>query len=124
MFFEPTTLKNIRLCIQLGHRVGERCSNPSCAAGDNFVVVDEDGVHQVGLDYCDCEKAKHVVTQLLCACWYPATSTAPKLAATFNVLEFFQLLSFESKASVFEFYYTLMQRTDNTGTTKVPVSVR
>ena len=90
--------------------------------GDDFVVVDTNGVHSVGLDYCACEKAEDMVTQLLRARWYPATTTNPKSAATFNVLEFFHLLSFESKASVFEYYYTLMRRTDNTGTTVILVS--
>lgn len=122
MFFERTTLKKIGLRIQLGHRVGEQCSNPSPAAGDDFVVVDGNGIHEVGLDYCSCEKAQDAVTQLLRVRWYPATTTAPKSAATFNVLEFFQLLSFESKASVFEFYYTLMRRTNNTGISTDPVS--
>ena len=88
---------------------------------DDFVVVDTNGVHSVGLDYCDCEKAEDPVTQLLWVRWYPAMTTTPKSAATFNVLEFFHLLSFESKASIFEYYYTLMRRTDNTGTTAVPV---
>jgi hypothetical protein len=106
----------------LGHRVGEPCANPSRAARDDFVVVDENGVHEVGLDFCDCEWADDAVTQLLRVRWFPATTTAPKSAATFNVLELFQLLSFESKASVFEYYYTLMRRTNNTGTKKVPVS--
>ena len=122
MFFERTTLKKIGLRVQLGHRVGEQCSNPSPAAGDDFVVVDGNGIHEVGLDYCSCEKAQDAITQLLRVRWYPATTTAPKSAATFNVLEFFQLLSFESKASVFEFYYTLMRRTNNTGISTDPVS--
>jgi len=122
MFFEPTTLKKIGLRIQLGHRAGDHCPNPRNAAGDDFVVIDNNGIHQVGLDYCGCEKAGDLVTQLLRARLYPATITAPKSAATFNVLQFFQVLSFESKASVFEFYYTLMRRTDNTGTASVPVS--
>ncbi|KIM77247.1 hypothetical protein PILCRDRAFT_56005, partial [Piloderma croceum F 1598] len=118
-FFESTTLKEIGLHIQLGHRAGDHCSNPRNAAGDDFVVVDSNGIHKVGLDYCGCEKACDQVTQLLRARLYPATTTAPKSAATFNTLEFFHLLSFESKASVFEFYYTLMRKTDNTGTTSV-----
>ncbi|KIM74294.1 hypothetical protein PILCRDRAFT_80232, partial [Piloderma croceum F 1598] len=121
-FFESTTLKEIGLRIQLGHRAGDHCSNPCNAAGDDFVVVDSNGIHKVGLDYCGCEKACDQVTQLLRARLYPATTTAPKSAATFNTLEFFHLLSFESKASVFEFYYTLMRKTDNTGTMSVPIS--
>lgn len=102
--------------------MGESCSNPQPAAGDDFVVLDITGVHQIGLDYCGCERATSHSCQLLRARLYPATVMAPKTAATFNVLEFFHLLTFESKASVFEFFNTLTRRTDNTGTVNVPVS--
>lgn len=115
-------MKEIGLRVQLGHRVGEQCSNPKPAAGDNFVVVDTNGVHKIGLDYCDCEFAQHTTTQLLRARWYPATPTAPNTAATFNVLEYFHLLTFESKASVFEFLHASMRRTNNIDILAVPVS--
>jgi hypothetical protein len=83
--------------------------------------VDHTGVHEIGLDFCGCESAQHLVQQLLRMRWFPSTSVAPKSAATFNILKFFQLLTFESKASVFEFYNTLTRRTDNTGIHEVPV---
>ena len=115
-------MKEIGLRIQLGHRVGERCANPKPAIGDDFVVIDINGIHQVGVDYCSCERAIHQVEQVLRARWYPATSITPKTAATFNALEYFQLLTFESKASAFEYIMSLMRRVDNTGTVDVPVS--
>jgi hypothetical protein len=115
-------LKEIGLRVQLGHRVGDRCINPKPAAGDDFVVIDVSGVHNIGLDYCACTTALEMVEQLLRVQWFPATTIGPKTAATFNVLEHFQLLTFESKASVFEFYRTLMHRVDNTDTVGVPVS--
>jgi len=123
IFFENTTLKDIGLRIQLGHRLGESCSNPATATGDDFVIIDVNGVHKIGLDYCDCEKAQHRTTQLLRARLYPATPKSPNTAATFNVLEYFHLLTFESKASVFEFCHTLMRRTNNIYISDVPVSL-
>jgi hypothetical protein len=115
-------LKEVGLRIQLGHRIGEACSNPKLAAGDDFVVIDTNGVHKVGLNYCNCETAQHPTTQLLRMRWYPATPILPNTAATFNVLEHFHLLTFESKASVFEFLHALMRRTNNIYITDVPVS--
>lgn len=109
------------LRIQLGHGIGERCVNPVPATGDDFVIIDCNGVHRVALDYCGCTNAIKETMQLLRARLYPATVQAPKTAATFNVLEFFHLLTFDSKASVFEFYHTLTRRTDNTGTSHIPV---
>jgi hypothetical protein len=39
----------------------------------------------------------------------------PKSAATFRVMKFFQILSFESKCSGYEFYNALARYTDNVG---------
>lgn len=92
------------------------------AHGDNFVVIDINGIHDIALDFCNCETAQPLPVQLLRKRWYPATTVSPRTAATFNVLELFQLLTFESKASAFEVYHTLRRRTDNTGTKTIPVS--
>jgi hypothetical protein len=53
--------------------------------------------------------------QLLRERLFPATTTDPKTAATFSVLEQFHLLSFESKVSAFEFYQGLSRLSDNVG---------
>jgi hypothetical protein len=121
-FFKFQSLKSLGLHIQLGHSVGEPCTNPEVAFADDFVVVDTHGIHFIGLDFCGCESAKPHTTQLLRARWFPATVTNPKTASTFRVLEKFHLLSFESKMSVFEFYYSLVRETDNTGTEPHKVS--
>ncbi|KAG1872264.1 hypothetical protein F4604DRAFT_1881048 [Suillus subluteus] len=70
---------------------------------DDFVVIDVNGIHTIGLDFCGCETAQLQVTQLL------------QTAATFRALEYFQILSFESKASALELYHTIVHLTDNTG---------
>ncbi|KAG2148930.1 hypothetical protein DEU56DRAFT_729907 [Suillus clintonianus] len=114
-FFEDTTLKNLGLRVQLGHPVGERCFNLSRAYDDDFVILDINGVHELALDFCSCESALSHVKQLLRARWYPATSADPKSAATFRLLQHFHMLTFESKASAFEYWQTLARLTDNTG---------
>lgn len=115
------SLKDIGLRIQLNHRIGERCVNPELPIDDDFVVIDINGIHSVGLDYCGCTTAIGRVNQVLQARWYPATTINPKTAVTFNALEYFQLLTFESKSSAFQYYNSLSRRTDNTGIVKVPV---
>ncbi|KIJ58413.1 hypothetical protein HYDPIDRAFT_81314, partial [Hydnomerulius pinastri MD-312] len=114
-YFECVTLKALGLRIQLGHPPGQRCVNPRRAFNDDFVVMDSLGIHEVSLDFCSCETAKDHVTQLLRMRWFPATPTDPRSAATFRVLEAYQLLSFESKASALEFYQSLARLTNNTG---------
>ncbi|KAF7972344.1 hypothetical protein HWV62_18114 [Athelia sp. TMB] len=118
--FVPTSLKALGLRMQLGHPPGTRCINPVPSAGNDFVIVDTNGLHEVSLDFCGCTSARKDTIQLLRARLYPATVKSPQTAATFNVLEFFHLLTFDSKASAFEFYHALGRRTDNTGTINLP----
>ncbi|KAH7905933.1 hypothetical protein BJ138DRAFT_1017003 [Hygrophoropsis aurantiaca] len=116
-YFERITLKGLGLRVQLGHDIGEVCLWPKAAAGDDFVVIDCHGIHEISLDFCGCPLGLTRATQLLRSRWYPATVREPGTAATFAVLEQFHLLSFESKASSFEFYHSIARRTDNTGLT-------
>ncbi|KAI0702783.1 hypothetical protein C8T65DRAFT_579081 [Cerioporus squamosus] len=120
-FFQKITLKELGLRVQLGHDPGDRCFNPKRAFADDFVVLDVMGIHEVGLDFCGCDKNYGIdhTTQLLRACWYPATCVDPKTAATFTLLEHFHVLSLQSKVSGWEFYTTLSRRSDNTGTKPV-----
>lgn len=116
VYFERSLLKSLGLRIQLGHPVGKRCPRPNRTWGDDFVIVDCDQIHEVGLDYCGCgETSKGQVEQLLERRFYPATVVNPKTAATFRVLEMFELLQYESKLSTYEFYQTVSRLTDNTG---------
>ncbi|KAG1809885.1 uncharacterized protein HD556DRAFT_1428132 [Suillus plorans] len=89
--FQTTMLKALGVRFQLGHSI-------------------------VGLDFCGCEFAQPHITQLLHVRLFPATTGDPKSAATFHVLEYFQMLSFESKVSAWEFYNMIARLTDNTGT--------
>ena len=119
-FFERVTPKLLNCRIQLGHPVGEPCLLKYSASGDSFVVIDTSGVHEVGLDYCGC-KADIEATQLLLFRLYPATVHSPNTAVTFRCLRHFQLLSFESKCSAYEYFQTLVRESDNTGLKNVKV---
>lgn len=101
--------------LQLGHASGVQCINPLPAHNVDFVIIDYNGIYEVGLDFCGCAYAEPHIIQLLCVRLFPATTVDPKTAATFRALEYFQMLSFESKVSVFEFYKTAAHLTDNTG---------
>nr|KAG2139966.1 hypothetical protein BD769DRAFT_1626338 [Suillus cothurnatus] len=97
-FFHTVTLKSLGLCIKLSHKAGETC---------------------FGLDFCGCKhKASHY-KQLLWVHLFPATATDPRTTATFGVLKFFHLLSFESKVSAYKFYHSLVRQTNNTGITPI-----
>ncbi|KAI6004158.1 hypothetical protein EDD15DRAFT_2385219 [Pisolithus albus] len=106
-FFQKTSLKSLGLRIQLGHIPGEICGNPKCAFNDDFTVIDSHGIHPVAVDYCDCKSVK--------ISWFPATAVNPRSATTFRLLQEFQLLSFESKVSAYEFYQSLAHNSDDNG---------
>ncbi|KAG1793209.1 uncharacterized protein HD556DRAFT_1432380 [Suillus plorans] len=115
LYFVPVSLKKLGLRVQLGHPAGEYCLLPQKAVNDDFTLIDSNGIHEIGLDFCGCETAERHTKQLLRATWFPATSTNPRTAATFRILEQYHLLSFESKVSGYEFYHSLVRMTDNTG---------
>jgi len=73
-------------------------------------------MHNITIDFCGCGQGdqQHTV-QLLRAHLYPATVIDPQSAATFDALKSFEVLSYESKVSAFEFYHTQSRLTDNTG---------
>ncbi|KAG2094414.1 uncharacterized protein F5147DRAFT_657174 [Suillus discolor] len=114
-YFERISLKTLGLRIQLGHTTGLKCPNPCRAFNDDFIVVDTHSIHEVSLDFCNCATAQSHIQQLLQISWFPLTTSDPKTAATFRVLEHYHLLSFESKVSAFEFYNALSRMFDNTG---------
>lgn len=113
-FFESTSLKALGLRVQLGHTPGLQCHNPERCFDDNFTIIDTTGIHTISLDFCNCEQAPSHFQQLLRFAWFPATTSRPRTAATFRVLELFQLLSLESKISTNEFYNSLSRLMDNT----------
>ncbi|KAF8884033.1 hypothetical protein BD779DRAFT_1538459 [Infundibulicybe gibba] len=119
-YFIVVHLKDLGLRIQLGHPIGQPCTNPKCSFNNEFVVVDTNGIHQISLDFCNCQTSEPSYVQLLRSRLFPATASDPKTAATFHTLEYFQLLSFMSKVSAFEFYNMMARRTDNTGTSPPP----
>ncbi|KAF6758079.1 hypothetical protein DFP72DRAFT_989163 [Ephemerocybe angulata] len=119
-FFLKVPLKSLGLRIQLGHARGALCPKPETAWGDDFVIIDIDGVHTLGVDYCACGgSSKSQVDQLLERRLYPATTVNPKTAATFRVLEVFEILQYESKVSPYELYNTISRLTDNTGIVEI-----
>ncbi|KAJ7810465.1 hypothetical protein B0H13DRAFT_2384593 [Mycena leptocephala] len=74
-------LRELGLCVQLGHPPGVVCPARKPVAMD-FVLYDVTGVHVLAVDFCGC-KDEEWRTQLLRVCWWPATVKAPNTCATF-----------------------------------------
>ncbi|KZP18044.1 hypothetical protein FIBSPDRAFT_717468, partial [Athelia psychrophila] len=118
-YFEDETLQNIGLQIQLGHD-GQDCPAPApLTKSTDFEVIDTSGQHTVTISFCGCPgfgvSHYHPRIQLLRMQWLPATTDRPNTAFTFDVLNTFQLLSLQGKLSAYDFYQSLVHKTDNLG---------
>jgi len=60
--------------------------------------------------------------QLIRVGWYPASFQRPGTAFTFNILDTYHKLALQGKLNLYDFYLSIMQRTDNCGRKKVTVS--
>jgi hypothetical protein len=51
--------------------------------------------------------------QLLRERWFPATLARPQTVFTFDCLETFHELTLQGKTSLYDYYHTLLRRSDN-----------
>ncbi|KAJ7155297.1 hypothetical protein C8R46DRAFT_910682, partial [Mycena filopes] len=115
--FQSVSLRSLGLKFYLGRELhpSRVCPHTKKAPGKAFIVIDDNGLHNVDLHYCNCGKGDTLPVQLLRMKWLPSTGKHPKTAATFNVMRRYHGLSLESKCSMSEFYNSLVRLTNNTG---------
>ncbi len=78
--------------IHLGHE-GKPCPHASTTDGDIFFhIVDNNGMHDTRLHFCACLPQVDHASQLLKHKLFPATMLRPKMAFTFCVLDFYNIL--------------------------------
>ncbi|TEB19585.1 hypothetical protein FA13DRAFT_1802068 [Coprinellus micaceus] len=118
--FVKSSLCDLGLRFQLGHG-GCGCSQP-IAGPRNFLAFDTSGVHRLAIDYCGCPVnigvEKHI--QLIRAAWFPATTRRPQTVFTFDMLETLHELTLQSKTNVYDFYNTIIQKSDKLRLGKIP----
>ncbi|KAF7297874.1 C2H2-type domain-containing protein [Mycena chlorophos] len=113
--FLKQSLKALGLRIQVGHaQADERCPH-SVPARDGFVVLHDNGIHQVALDYCGCPGSEEHHLQLLRSRLFPATTRRPQTCATFACLDRCTVFSLKPKMNAFDFYDSLERLTDGAG---------
>ena len=81
------------------------------------------GYHFVRVRFCTCSHSSFLepYRQLLRFDWYPASTLRPKTAFTFDLLDTYHKLSMQGKLNLYDFYNSIMQKTDNRGHAKVKV---
>ena len=123
-YFEKSSLREAGHIFQIGHHPADQCTNPQPST-KAFTIVHVNGIHLINLAYCGCSEAGNHgtrVEQLTRRRLFPAMTLDPQTACTFLLLKAVQLLSLQSKLSLYDYYIHLEQLTDATGTTDVNVS--
>lgn len=120
--FVRRSLESLGLVVQLGHPVGDGCSN-GLAAHEKFTVIDLTGIHIVKLRFCKCDSRIEHRQQLMRMRWWPATARDPQTCATFGAIRLFVLSNCQGKITAHDFLKSLELLTNNDGLDPPPVSV-
>ncbi|KAH6893986.1 hypothetical protein BKA70DRAFT_1320196 [Coprinopsis sp. MPI-PUGE-AT-0042] len=123
-FFHKAYLYDLGLTVQLGHDGGP-C--PDSVKGPiDFQVFDTTGIFPVRIKYCRCRKQFGNAgllerrIQLMRARLFPATLDRPQTAFTFEMLESFHKLTQQGKVTAYDFYNSIVQRSDRLELGSVP----
>ncbi|KAJ7435097.1 hypothetical protein B0H11DRAFT_1937910 [Mycena galericulata] len=113
--FVKTLLQALGMRIQFGHPPGESCPSPE-RGREGFVVIHDNAIHEVSVDFCRCERADAAPDiQLLRSGWYPATEERPQTCMTLVALDKFHMATLQAKTTMYDFYGTLEKLTNNAG---------
>lgn len=105
------------LRIQLGHCVGDWCPNQRSAHRD-FVLIAENGLHLIHVDFCGCRDAPEPYEQLLDYGWWPTSSREPQSAVKMSCLRLAHILNLQGKLPPTDFYLGLEQLDNGHGLAK------
>ncbi|KAJ7799706.1 hypothetical protein B0H14DRAFT_2387897, partial [Mycena olivaceomarginata] len=103
---------------QLGHPPGEDCDFRD--GPHKFVVLENNGIHELAVDFCGCMGSETVLDQLINIGWFPATVKEPETCATLSLLRRFHTLNLQGRVPVYDFYNTLEVLSDRAGMRDVP----
>ncbi|KAJ7198757.1 hypothetical protein GGX14DRAFT_536593 [Mycena pura] len=111
-YFQQCSLVSIdpSLRFQLGHPPGEDCDFR--VGPRKLVVLDNNGIHELAVDFCGCIGAPSIVTQLLNIGWFPATVKEPETCATLSLLRRFHVLNLQGRVTAYDFYNALVALSD------------
>lgn len=124
--FDDTTLADQGFVWHMGHG-GKSCpqngATPSSISTTAITVVHSSGVFTHNVTWCTCPGSydqQHL--QLLRTGLFPASTTRPRTAFTFEVLDNFLIDALECKTSAMSFFEKLRRLTNNAFMYTVPVS--
>ncbi|KAJ7185969.1 hypothetical protein C8R46DRAFT_880838 [Mycena filopes] len=119
-YFQPCSLAKIApgLRYQIGHPPGEDCGYSN--GPHKFVIMDNNAIHKVTVDFCGCIGADSVNDQLLNIGWFPATVKQLETCTTISLLRRFHTLNLQGRVPAYDFYNSLEVLSDRAGMVDVP----
>lgn len=89
-----------------------------------MTIVDRNGVHKIGVHWCQCPNAEPKDIQLLRLGLYSVSYKDPKTTFTTQVLDDFLIDNLECKTSASNYHSKLRKTTSNAFPHTVPVSLK
>jgi hypothetical protein len=120
-YFQGRTTRDLKIRYQIGHPLGEDCPLGYLNSTRGFVVLHDNGIHVLDIDFCCCAGAPSEVAQLLNVGWFPATHKDPSTAATLGMLQRFHKLNLQARLPAYDYYNTLLLLSNGAGLKNVPV---
>ena len=112
-FFDRVALHTLGFVCHLGHG-GITC--PLDPPLHNILIIDTNGWHKLRVKFCGCGGAASSPEhyhQLLQMQWYPASFNCPRTAFSFDLLETYHKVTLQGKLNLYDFYLTIMHKSDN-----------
>ncbi|KAF7362033.1 CxC2 domain-containing protein [Mycena venus] len=85
-----------------------------------MVVLDNNGIHTLKVDFCGCIGSPSVLDQLMNIGWFPATVKDLETCATIGLLHRFHTLNLQGRVPAYDFYNALEVLSDRAGLKDVP----
>jgi hypothetical protein len=112
-YLRRSSLSNLGLALSLGHGI-EPCPNrPTATVPRKVIIVHTNGVHKHKLEFCHCTDALTEPLQLTRSSLFPATMERPGTLFTFDILDYFQMLSLTSKIPAYDYWNALVNFMDH-----------
>lgn len=122
-FHQRTSLLELGYSFYIGHQ-HTPCPSPD-ASLQKILIIGQSGAHYINVQFCACKESPEWIEhyrQLLRMKWYPASFDRPKTAFTFDILDSYHKITLQGKLNLYDFYTSVMQKSDNCGQKKVIVS--
>ena len=122
-YFQPCSLRTLdpALRFQLGHPPGEDCDFRD--GPHRLVVLENNGIHEVWVDFCGCLGAVSTVDQLFNMGWFPATVKQPETCVTLSLLRRFHTLNLQGRVPAYDFYNAREVLSEWAGMRDLPVRI-